>query len=407
MPEELVIVLVIVIAAIWLSVKIVQGIAASIDQATKNYNAAVAKRKQIRYSRGREKLRQYIYTLIPNELDDFEKKLERVRIEFEEVQRETSWVARPPAWTEEKFQRSARPLKRSGYREMCVDEICAILTPDSDASTWLYEESEIIRRICKYPTASPASNPENFILFPILSADLKQAVFQIDESHISKKNVERYFADDQIKALTYNSRRADLVTKTNAFNSTIEEWNRTNRTSWEVYVSKSEQMGNTALLDYQRAADLYVKACREEVTYFKRLRDGYKKGEKQCVIERLGFIFDRIGLPGSVPHTWDIDFEEEQQIAVIDVGLPDVVHQLPYKTVTLQSGVAKKPLNQTEKKELVPKVHPAILLRAAYEIFRSDANETIKLLVLNGWVKFDDPATGVKTKAYTASLSNG
>ena len=111
-----------------------------------------------------------------------------------------------------------------------------------------------------------------------------------------------------------------------------------------------------------------------------------------------------IRLPGSVPHTWDIDFDEEQQIAVIDIGLPDVVHRPPYKTVILKSGAVKKPLNQTERKELVPKVHPAILLRIAYEVFRSDTDETIKLLVLNGWVKFDDPATGVNTKAYTASL---
>jgi len=61
-------------------------------------------------------------------------------------------------------------------------------------------------------------------------------------------------------------------------------------------------------------------------------------------------------------------------------------------------------LNQTERKELVPKVHPAILLRTAYEVFRSDTDETIKLLVVNGWVKFDDPATGLNTKAYTASF---
>ena len=66
--------------------------------------------------------------------------------------------------------------------------------------------------------------------------------------------------------------------------------------------------------------------------------------------------------------------------------------------------MVEKPLNQTEKKELVPKVHPAILLRTAYEVFRSDTDGTIKLLVLNGWVKFDDPATGINRKAYTASL---
>jgi hypothetical protein len=56
------------------------------------------------------------------------------------------------------------------------------------------------------------------------------------------------------------------------------------------------------------------------------------------------------------------------------------------------------------KKELIPKIHPAIPLRFAYEIFRNDDGRIINLLVLNGWVQFDDPNTGINTKAYTASL---
>jgi restriction system protein len=81
-----------------------------------------------------------------------------------------------------------------------------------------------------------------------------------------------------------------------------------------------------------------------------------------------------------------------------------VAHQPPFKIVILKSGAVKKPLNQTERKELVPKIHPAIVLRTAYEVFRNDTDKTIDLLVVNGWVKFDDPATGINTKAYTASL---
>jgi restriction system protein len=37
-------------------------------------------------------------------------------------------------------------------------------------------------------------------------------------------------------------------------------------------------------------------------------------------------------------------------------------------------------------------------------VFRNDIDEKIALLVLNGWVTFNDPGTGISTKAYTASL---
>jgi restriction system protein len=72
--------------------------------------------------------------------------------------------------------------------------------------------------------------------------------------------------------------------------------------------------------------------------------------------------------------------------------------------VKVKSGVTAKPLNQSEKKAIVPRVHPGILLRIAYEISRNDPADVLRLLVLNGWVRFNDPRTGSSTKAYTASL---
>src|ERR1700733_8151446 len=84
--------------------------------------------------------------------------------------------------------------------------------------------------------------------------------------------------------------------------------------------------------------------------------------------------------------------------------LPDIVHRPPYKLVSQKGGSVNKPLNQTEKREFLGKVHPAILLRTAFEVFRDDHSVAIQLLVVNGWVEFDDPTTGLNTKAYTASL---
>jgi Restriction endonuclease len=404
MPEELVIVLLVLIGAIWLVVKIAQGILASIDQATKNHQEAAANRKANRYAAERNQYRQYVHAVIPNELDSFEKKFEVLRSQFEQAQSLTKWLAVSPAWTKEEFRPLALPRKTSGYSEMCIDDIDAILAPSPDSSTWSTLESEIISRQCKYPNKSPVGRHGKFTAFPTVSADLKAAVFAVDAAQISKKDVDRYFADEQNNALAYNNRRADLIAKIASLNSAIEEWNKKDQSSWERYVAESERLQNEELLEFQKTAERYEKACNEETSHLRRLLEGYKKGEKQSVIERLGFVLDNINLPGSVPHTWDIEFDEEQRIAVIDIGLPDVVHRLPYKTVTLKSGVVRKPLNQTERKELVPKIHPAILLRAAFEVFRNDSSDTLSLLVVNGWVKFDDPATGINTKAYTASL---
>jgi restriction system protein len=403
MPEELAIILAVLIGGIWLLVKILQGIGTAIDSASSSYSQAATRRKQNRYVKTREVLRQFVHVVLPDELDRFQKKFDTMRIEFE-AQGHIKWLACSPVWRKEEFHSLAYPRKSSHYQPMCTDDIEAILSPNSDSSTWSAKESEIISRQCKYPSAPPVSKPEKFSAFPTLNADLKPAKFETDAAHISEKDVARYFADEQKKVLTYNGRRADLIAKTASLNSAIEKWNTQNRMSWENYVAECKQMEDAELVAFQRASENYTKACRDERSYFKRLLEGYKRGEKQSALERLDYVLDTIKLPASAPHTWDIDFDEEQKIAVIEIGLPDVVHQPPLKTVMLKSGAVKKPLNQTEKKELVPKIHPAILLRTAFEVFRNDTDETIALLVLNGWVKFDDPATGINTKAYTASL---
>jgi hypothetical protein len=280
---------------------------------------------------------------------------------------------------------------RSSYREMCIDDLNAILTPNSDSSTWSAKESEVISCECKYPSSPPAGNRDKFDEFPTLNAELKMAVFEVDAANINKKDTTRYFSDEQFRVLAYNNRRADLIARTTILNSAIGEWNKKSRISWQSHVAKSRRAEDEELVAFQLASASYTKACEAERSYFKRLLEGYKKGEKQSVVGRLHYVLDRVKLPNSVPHTWDIDFDEEQRIVVIEIGLPDVIHQPPFKTVILKSGPVNKPLNQTERKELIPKIHPAILLRIAWEVFRNDTEDIIRLLVLNGWVKFDDP----------------
>ena len=105
-------------------------------------------------------------------------------------------------------------------------------------------------------------------------------------------------------------------------------------------------------LPFRAPLNSIPEACNQEKKLLQPSTGRVQKWREPSVIERLGFVLDEIGFPDSVPHTWDIDFDEEQQIAVIDIGLPDVVHRPLYKTVILKSGAVKNPLNQTERKEL-------------------------------------------------------
>src|SRR6267142_2882319 len=188
MGAVVVIGLALLVGAIWLLFKILQAIGAFFEQLSKSLDEAAVARRQKRYSKGRDKLRPYVRTVIPIELDSFEKKVERTRIDFvEHAQNFSNLAAHPPTWTKEQFRALAVPRKDSGYAEMCIAEIEAILSPNPDSSTWSYKELEVINRQCKYPFGPPTSKPKEFTAFPSVSADLQVAAFDVDELHVSKK----------------------------------------------------------------------------------------------------------------------------------------------------------------------------------------------------------------------------
>jgi hypothetical protein len=106
LPQELAIILVVIVGAIWLLAKIGKGIVNLINQSSKSYDQAAATRREKRFLKGRKDVGQYIHISIPNELDSLENKFELARKDFEQTRGLTNWVARPLPW----IKKSSKPL---------------------------------------------------------------------------------------------------------------------------------------------------------------------------------------------------------------------------------------------------------------------------------------------------------
>jgi len=161
---------------------------------------------------------------------------------------------------------------------------------------------------------------------------------------------------------------------------------------------------NKEIAEYNKEITEEVAGHDENSKFFEKLKNDFGKADREAVLQRVDYIINDIKFPSTFPKQWDSDYDAEQSILILEIGLPDVVHTQVLKKVELKTKTVDKPLTKTEIKEYVPKIHPAIVLRVAYEIFCNDESETIKLLVINGWIEYDNPATGVKTKTYTSSL---
>ncbi len=398
MPAEVAVFLIVVVGAIWLVVKVFVWLGTILDDAQNAYTRGQTQR----HLEKKRRLSQHVRVVLPNELDWAQKKLDATRVEFAQFQRAATWTLKAPSWEKKDFQDYKIFTKREAHGEMDVEDIQSILAPNP--TTWTEEEVLIFTRPCKYPSRPPVDNRVDFGEFFPLGIRLDKAIFEYDTSMVSEKVIARYFGDEQRNFITYNKRRFDIIDKVDALNRDIQLWNAKARLEWEDYAKKSVLLAERELTAFNLNSERYIKRCEDQKSRFLATLMGYESGAKSDVLNRLDYVLGSLQLPHSVPHTWEVDFDEEERILIVEIGLPDVVHRPPFKRVLLKSGPVRKPLNQTEKREIVPQVHPAILLRVACEVFRNDVGERLNLLVVNGWIRFDDPRTGENVKAYTASL---
>jgi hypothetical protein len=389
MPEELALVLVAFVLGVWLIVKVFQMLARAVGETQKGAIQAILHHNEARYLRKKSGLSSHVKVLIPNQLDSAEKQLDLAASQLAQAKTSTKWDAHRPMWAREEFKPYSLPPQDERYEEMDADDIQSILQPSGRA--WLNEEASLLARQCQYPSGPPVKTTLCLKPVPTATLELAGAVLEYDRASVSEKKIARYFSSERNAVSEYNRRRSELIARRDALNKQIEEWNEKSRLDWEAFGRRSELLASEELSAFGLASQLYVAKCEEQKRHFRAMLEGHKAGSKSGVISRTSYVLGVLQMPPSVPRTWEIDFDEEQRILIVEIGLPDVVHQPPFKTVVLKKGLVRRPLSQTERKEIIPRVHPAILLRVAYEVFRNDAAQAVNLLVLNGWITFDDP----------------
>lgn len=402
MPLELAIVIAILVAVVWVASTIIKGVYDAIQEAVKVLGEGSAKRAEYRFQSRKAKLACHVKAIRPDDLGQAERAIARSETKFHNFQIETVWCAKRPTWVKTTFKRQVFSAQNAFCSEMNIAEIEALISPDE--VPWFEKESAILARSCSYPEDGPRKSCLEFHEYAVNTLDLGEAIFEVDQRAVSEKEIDQFFQRERLEVEQYNETRLALLSRYNDLRSQVQTWNAEQRKRWRQYIEDSERMLQEELFNYGLHARKYTEECSKEKEAISASLRGFKEGAKAAVIARVKSVLGSLSMPWSIPRLWEIDYDEDQHILIVEIGLPDVVHRPPVKMVSLKSGPAARPLNQTERKEFIPKVHPAILLRIAFELFRNDTSQTIKLLVVNGWVSFDDPTTGNKKKVYTASL---
>jgi restriction endonuclease Mrr len=402
MPEELAIGLVVIVVVGWLIISAVAAASAVARRARAQISQIIGSKLTKLHQKRRGQLDSDVQIVLPPNLKQAEKRLREIEAAFDERRRVSSWTPTQPRWDKLEFIRLNFPDQGPASQRLNILGVHSILSPQVPA--WHVEEQELLSRSCLYPAPFKSETPLPFHEFAVPTVVIEPATLVVTPGAISDKTLRKYYENEVRAVEAYNSQRDHLLSWYRNLTAAIETWNREETQRWNEYRAACEALSLEEEALYNTQAKQYEAACAQQRDEIFRTLEGFKGRDKSAVLKRVAQLLSSLKLPHSLPRFWNLDYDDTEHILIVEVALPDVVHQPPVKTVVQKSGCVIKPLNQSERRELVPKVHPAIMLRVAYEILRSDPFDTIKLLVLNGWVDYLDPHTGRATRAYTASV---
>jgi restriction system protein len=154
----------------------------------------------------------------------------------------------------------------------------------------------------------------------------------------------------------------------------------------------------------QRAFSSYLECHNTAVS---ALRSQYEAGDKLAVVPYCELVLANSDYPGFIPREWEVDFNPETGILVVDLGLPapqDLPTIKDVKYVQSTDALVEKHLSEAEQTRLYDDLVYQILLRSIHELLDADRMKALSAVVINGFVRSVDKATGKDVTACIASV---
>ncbi|MED1865840.1 restriction endonuclease [Fictibacillus nanhaiensis] len=131
-------------------------------------------------------------------------------------------------------------------------------------------------------------------------------------------------------------------------------------------------------------------------------KENYIKALPTAVIDYCDMVLSNSEYPDEFPQEFDIDYNPDTKILVVDYSLPSP-DKLPtlkeVKYIQSKDEFKNTYLSLTVENKLYDNLLYQITLRSLHELFEADTVSAIESIVFNGWVKSIDRAKGQEVNA--------
>lgn len=162
-----------------------------------------------------------------------------------------------------------------------------------------------------------------------------------------------------------------------------------------------EQLFNDAFRLWESHNDEWINSAQRDIQKLQQLKSTLMG---QNVAESARVVLNLIKLPSWIPTEYEIKYDAESNILIVEHQVPDIGDIVWKKNVGLKSGLSEKLPNQKEVKYASEIIYPSIALKIAVELSNQINCPPDTALVFNGWADYTVKATGNKKRAYCVSF---
>jgi len=165
--------------------------------------------------------------------------------------------------------------------------------------------------------------------------------------------------------------------------------------NYENEVLKAKQKNNEEIKEWEKTKADFISNQNQTNNKVDFMKEMYMKLDQSSVIEYCDLVLNNSIYPESFPKSYEIDYNPESKILIIEYSLPSI-EQLPtLNEVKVIKGELKEyHISDAQKLKMFDTTMYNITLRTIHELFEADVANALDAVSFNGWVNAINKATG-------------
>lgn len=197
-----------------------------------------------------------------------------------------------------------------------------------------------------------------------------------------------------------------IAEATNAWNKTLDEIENRNEFIDKKYQKDLEQ-NNKAVDKWNVEKNEFDSKQEEYNKGIDDLKERYFASDVQAILEYCGTVLDSSNLPSIFTKDFELDYNPDSKILIIDYLLPDIsafpnIKEAKYIATKNELKVSYH--NDAFVEKLYDATIYKMILRVLHEEFEADVIDALDAISFNGWVNSINRATGKQEKSCIVSI---